>query len=216
MYSGLSAENAQQLAVVASLRKLSRGESLFFEGDAADRLYTVVSGRVKVYRAQASGKDLILTILGPGDPVGAVAIYRGIPFPANAEALEDAEVLSVPRSEFFGLLERSPTFVRGLLQGMTMRLVELTGRLSSVISSRVEPRFARLFLRLAEDTGRETDEGVFVRVRLSRQELADLTGTTIETCIRIMSRWGREGVVRTLGEGFLVIDRDRLREISES
>ena len=87
--------------------------------------------------------------------------------------------------------------VRGLLLGLTHRLVELTNRLTELTGGRVESRFARLFLKLAQDLGRPAPKGTFIPLPLSRQELADMTGTTIETCIRIMSRWGKDDIVPT-------------------
>ena len=153
---------------------------------------------------------------GPGDPVGAVVAYEGKPYPASAVAIEHAECILVRRNEFFALFERHPSFVRGFLTGMAQRIVELTRRIPEVAGGRVETRFAHLFLKLADRVGRPHAGGRFVPMHLSRQELADLTGTTIETCIRIMSRWGKDGVVSTEREGFLVTDRATLERLVEA
>jgi CRP-like cAMP-binding protein len=122
----------------------------------------------------------------------------------------------VPRREFFSLLETYPTLVRGLLVGLTHRLVELTNRLAELSGGRVEPRLARFFLKLAGDLGQKRPDGTFIALALSRQELADMIGTTIETSIRIMSRWGKDNVVRTEKDGFLVVDRAALEVVSLS
>jgi CRP/FNR family transcriptional regulator len=97
--------------------------------------------------------------------------------------------------------------------GLTIRLVELTNRLAELSGGRIEPRFARLFLKLAGEMGRAERGGTFIPLPLSRQELADMTGTTIETCIRIMSRWGKQEVVRTDKDGFTILDRRALETI---
>jgi CRP-like cAMP-binding protein len=99
---------------------------------------------------------------------------------------------------------------------MAQRIVELTRRIPEVAGGRVETRFARLFLKLADRMGEARGAARFIPMPLSRQELADLTGTTIETCIRIMSRWGKEGVVTTEREGFLVNDRSTLERLVEA
>ncbi len=216
MYANLNDEDVSRLARVARSNLYVRGQRLFGEGDSADRFHTIIRGRVKVFRTTPGGKDMILTILGPGDPVGAVAVYRNIPFPASAEALEDTVTITIRRQDFYELLERTPSLVLGLLQGLTRRLIELTNRLSVVTGSRVEPRFARLFLKLAQETGRDHADGIRIPVRLSRQELADLTGTTIETCIRIMSRWGKQDVVRTDDNGFIAVDMAVLEHLGDS
>jgi CRP/FNR family transcriptional regulator len=169
---------------------------------------------VKVFKMTPSGKDVILEIFGAGDPLGAVAAYDGHPFPASAVAIEDSQVLLVPREAFFALLEQHPTLVRGLLSGLTHRLAELAFRLAELTGGRVEPRFARLFLKLAQEQGRHERGGVFVPVALSRQELADMTGTTIETSIRIMSRWGKRRIVVTEKDGFLVLNASELETLA--
>jgi len=213
LYRRLSEEDRRRLAEVARVRRYARGETLFNEGDAADVFHTLVEGRVKVFKVSPAGKDVILEIFGPEDPLGAVAVYEERPYPATAVALEDTISILIPRHDFFALLDRYPSLVRGLLLAMTWRLVELTNRLAELTGGRVEPRLARLFLKLADDLGQPQADGVRIPLSLSRQELADLTGTTIETAIRIMSRWGKEGVVATESDGFVVRDREALEEI---
>jgi CRP/FNR family transcriptional regulator len=216
IFRRLSVDDRQRLAAVASVRAYDRGALLFSEGDASDQLYTVVSGRVKVFKTTARGTDVILEIFGPGDPVGAVAVYESRPYPASAVALEPTTCLLISRQAFFSLLETYPTLVRGLLTGLTHRLVELTNRLAELSGGRVEARLARFFLKLATDMGQSRPDGMFIPLALSRQELADMIGTTIETAIRIMSRWGKDDLVRTEREGFVVVDRAALETMAHS
>jgi CRP/FNR family transcriptional regulator len=122
----------------------------------------------------------------------------------------------IPRSAFFELLDDHPRLARGLLFGLTQRLIELTNRLAELSGTRVEPRVARAMLKLADRAGRPERGGTFIPVTLSRQDLADLAGTTIETCIRIMSRWGKQAIVRTEPDGFVVLNRPALEEIAET
>jgi CRP/FNR family transcriptional regulator len=206
IFRKLSVEDRARLAPYAQVRDYVRGEQIFVEGSPSDHYYSIVSGRVKVFKMTPAGKDVILEIFGVGDPLGAVAVYEGWPFPASAVALEDTTCLTIERSAFFALLEKHPTLVRGLLLGLTHRLIELTNRLIELTGGRVEPRFARLFLKLANEVGKPQGGGTFIPMPLSRQELADLTGTTIETAIRIMSRWGKQRIVLTEKDGFLLVD----------
>jgi CRP/FNR family transcriptional regulator len=142
--------------------------------------------------------------------------YEGKPYPASAVAIERAECILVRRNEFFALFEGHPSFARGFLTGMAQRIVELTRRIPEVAGGRVETRFAHLFLKLAQRMGRPHEGGRLVPMPLSRQELADLTGTTVETSIRIMSRWSKEGIVSTEREGFLVRDAGALERLAEA
>ncbi len=214
MYRRLSDEDRRHVAATAQLRAFPKGATLFAEADPAHFFYVVAAGRVKVFKTTAAGRDVILEIFGAGDPVGAVAVYEGRPYPASAVALEDTTCIVIHHEAFFTLLEERPSLLRGILSGLTLRLVELTDRLAGLSGVRVEARFAKLFLKLVAEMGRATPEGSFVPFPLSRQELADLTGTTIETAIRIMSRWGREGLVRTGKDGFTVLDRAALEALA--
>ena len=216
LFRRVTPDDRQQLAAVASTRQFDKGATLFAEGDASELLYTVITGRVKVFKMTPRGTDVILELFGPGDPVGAVAVYESRPYPASAVALEPTMCLVLPRQAFFNLLETRPSLVRGLLVGLTHRLVELTNRLTELSGGRIEARMARFFLKLADDMGQRRPDGTFIKLTLSRQELADMIGTTIETSIRIMSRWGKDDVVRTEKDGFVVVDRATLESVSLS
>jgi len=214
IFSRLSPADRQTIAAVARVQEFARGVTIFEQDSPSDAFYAIASGRVKIFKMMPSGKDVILEVFGPGDPLGAVAAYMDRPFPASAAALEDTVCVIIPRPAFFRLLENHPSLVRGLMLGLTTRLVELTNRLAELTGGRIEPRFARLFLKLASEMGRAERGGTYVPLTLSRQELADLTGTTIETCIRIMSRWNKDGVVRTEKDGFVVLETTELERLA--
>lgn len=186
------------------------------EGEDSKYFFTILRGKVKLFKTTPAGKEIILAILGPGAPVGAVAVYAGHPYPASAEAFEDALLIRIPAMEYFNLLEEYPSFTRSLLGAITYRLMELNHRFPELAGGNVESRFARLFLKLREEIGRADGEDTFVPLRLSRQELADFTGTTIESSIRIMSRWGKDGIVETVKDGFVIRDSDALRRIASA
>lgn len=214
LFRRVSVDDRKRLAAVAHLKPFDKGDALFSEGDSSDVLYTIVNGRVKVFKTTPRGTDIILELFGPGDPVGAVAVYESRPYPASAIALEPTTCIVIPRQAFFTLLENHPSLVRGLLVGLTHRLVELTNRLAELSGGRVEGRLARFILKLAQDIGKAQPNGVFIGLALSRQELADMIGTTIETSIRIMSRWSKDNIVQTEKGGFLLIDRAALEAVA--
>jgi CRP-like cAMP-binding protein len=210
--ASLRPEDREALAPLCDMRGYEKGETIFREGDPGDRIHFVFIGRVKIVKA-GPGRDLILEILGRGEPVGAVAAFERRPFPATAVALEACGILSIPERRFFDLLEKRPEITRRLFAGLTMRLMNLNRHLADMLGS-VEYRAARLFLTLAAKMGQKRDGAIFIPVALSRQELADLIGTTIETAIRVMSRWQKDGVVETEKNGFLLLRPASLREIS--
>jgi CRP/FNR family transcriptional regulator, nitrogen oxide reductase regulator len=203
--ASLRVEDRAALTPLCEMNAYEKGEQIFGEGDPADRIHFLFVGKVKIVKASRD-RDLILEILGPGEPVGAVAVFERRPFPASAIALEPSGVLSIPEGPFFALIESRPEITRRLLAGLTSRLMSLNRRLADMTGS-VEYRAARLFATLAERIGEKENKGaVFLPLPLSRQELADLMGTTIETAIRLMSRWQKEGVVETDKAGFRIRD----------
>ncbi|HYH10033.1 MAG TPA: Crp/Fnr family transcriptional regulator [Thermoanaerobaculia bacterium] len=210
--AALRKEDREALAPLCRLRGYEKGEAVFHEGDPAGQIHFVVRGRVKIVKA-AGGRHVIIELLGPGEPVGAVAVFERKPFPASAVALEGSSILSIPEREFFTLLEKRPEMMRHLLAGLTLRLMMVNKRLADMTGS-AEYRAARLFLTLADRVGHAASEGVFIPLALSRQEIADLIGTTVETAIRLMSRWQKDAIVLTEKNGFAVPDLRALQALT--
>jgi CRP/FNR family transcriptional regulator len=208
----LSREDRAAISPLCELNAFEKGDTIFREGDPAERIHFLFLGRVKIVKAGPE-RDLILEILGPGEPVGAVAAFERRPFPATAIAIEPAGLISIPERAFFEAIGRRPEITRRLLAGLTIRLMALNRRLADMTGS-VEYRTARLFGTLASRIGERRSEGVFVPLPLSRQEIADLVGTTIETAIRVMSRWQKEGLVETEKAGFLIRNAKALEAIA--
>jgi CRP/FNR family transcriptional regulator len=214
VFRGLAPEDQRRLAALAELREYQRGDPIWRAGEPAEYLTVIVRGRVKIVRHAEAG-DVILELFGEGEPVGAIAVYNYMPYPASAVCLEPVTLLMVPRRDYFELLDRNPDFARAIIRELTKLVVALTRKVEEMRGQRVETRIAQLFLTLAERMGRETREGTEIPLQLSRQEVADLVGTTVESAIRVLSRWGREGVMITGQARFVIPARDRLRQIAD-
>ena len=215
LFCRVKPDDLLRLATFSYLLRYQRGDRVFEAGDPSDHFYIVVAGRVKVFKRAPGGQERILEIFSDGGLLGAVAAYEARPYPASAAAMEDTTCLLIPRPAFFSLLEERPLLVRALLGSLSIRLMELTSRLAELSGGRTESRFARLFVKLADQVGRHERGGTFLPMVLSRQELADLTGTTVETAIRIMSRWSKDGILHTEKDGFIVIDRPALDALAD-
>lgn len=200
------------LVQVCRLQVCERGTTIFAEGRKAVDVSFMALGTVKIVKATPT-RCVILRIVGAGQPIGIVAAWEGRPYPGTAIALEPSTVVHVPDREFFALTDRHPEILRQLLQLMMDRQVQLGQRVSEMTGA-VESRVAQALLDLVETAGRSAPGGMIVPLQLSRQDVADLAGTTVETAIRIMSRWGKEGIVLTEEHGFLVPDPARLRTLA--
>ncbi|HSP17344.1 MAG TPA: Crp/Fnr family transcriptional regulator [Thermoanaerobaculia bacterium] len=211
LLASLKKEDRDLVAPLCRIRGFEKGETIFREGEPADRIHFVYLGRVKIVKS-AGERDIIIEILGPGEPVGAVAVFEQRPFPATAITLEPSSIVSIPEREFFGLIERRPEMMRHLLAGLTYRLMMVNKRLADMTGS-AEHRAARLFLTLADRVGLPKGDAVTIPLTLSRQEIADLIGTTLETAIRLMSRWQKDELVMTEKSGFVIPCITELRQV---
>jgi CRP/FNR family transcriptional regulator len=209
----LSSNARDALARVGSISRFRPGNEILRQGDLPRAVFLILSGRVKMCRHLASGRTVILSLFAPGDLFGTAAIASQISRDTMV-ALDPTDCLEIRRRDLFTLLESQPDLIVELIPFFTRQLVECNNCMVEMTGSRVDARLARLFLKLADDVGRSEDRGTFVPVHLSRQELADLTGTTVETCIRIMSPWDKSGVVETREQGFVIRDRALLEEIA--
>ena len=213
LFQCLNAEERIFLSPVSRTVVYEKGTEIFREGEPATDLCFVVFGREKIVKAGPE-RDVILGLFGAGEPIGAVALFEGGKFPASAVALEPSTILRIPEREFFATIDAHPEMTRRLLQGLMLRQVEISRRLADLTGS-VEKRIARLLLMLATRVGRREGAGATIPLALSRQEIADLTATTVESAIRVMSRWGKENLVVTSPMGFSITDVQSLQAVTE-
>jgi len=212
-FAGVSPAGVEALVALAAPRPLRPGERLLAAGEPAGELYIVLDGRLKMSRELENGRSVLLALFGPGEAVGVAAALSGGPADAAVEALEPSLCLAVPRERLLAAFAARPELIAELLPPLTRQFVECRNCIVETIHLRVERRFAALLLKLADSTGRPEAGGTLVPIPLSRQELADMTGTAIETAIRVMSRWHQQGALETRADGFLLRDRAALEAI---
>lgn len=200
-------------------KSYERGERLWREGAKASNFTFIVEGRVKVVKFRNDGGETILGVFGDDEVVGQLAVYRQIPYPASAVALEDTVTLEIHRSHFFGTIQKNPRLLESLLENMMRRNHELVNRLHELSVASAEQRLAMLFLKFAESVGKrvrndEEDMVVHIELPLTRSDIADLINVRVETAIRFMSKWNKQGPVRTESDGFVITDWDELEELA--
>ena len=210
VFAGVPVRELEALAGVAREASYRAREIVFAEGEPAHWFCLVRSGHVKIFRAGRGGRDVALELLGPGEPFGGVAVIERRAYPASAQATEASVVLKIPQDPIIALSERHPSIVRAMALLIGRRLREAHAAVTSLASDPAEARLAGTLLRLAEREGVRSAPGTRLPT-LTRQSLADMSGTTVETAIRVVSRWLKERVVVDQ-EGHLVVpDLDALR-----
>src|SRR5262249_35688056 len=156
-------------------------------------------GHVKILRHSRTGKDVVLDLLGPGEIFGGVAVIERRPYPAAAQASDGVVILKIPADAITAVAERHPVLIKELALMLGRRLRTAHDSVKSLSVDPVEARLAAGLVRLAEREGVPGEQGVALPFHLTRQSLADMTGTTVETAIRVVSRWLKDGLVRDEG-----------------
>jgi CRP-like cAMP-binding protein len=213
IFSALSESELKELAPYLHLEKKKKKEAIFSEGDPPDWLYIVAKGRVKITKLSQEGKEIILEIINPNDFFGGVAVIRNFNYPANAVAMEDTELLKISRQDLMKILDKYPPIMQAVFGSLGGRLKESHESLRSIALEKVTSRVASLLLKLAEKSGKKTPEGILVELKLTKQEIAEIVGTTVETSIRTMSRLKKQGLIEERGGEVLIKDMERLEEM---
>jgi len=214
VFAVLPAREIATLAAVAVEAPHRARDYIFMEGDPARWFCVVKSGHVKILRHSRTGKDVVLDLLGPGEVFGGVAVIEQRPYPAAAQATEATVVLKIPAEAMIAVSERHPSFIKEIALMIGRRLRAAHDSVKSLAVDPVEARLAAALLRLAEREGARGKQGVTLPYHLTRQSLADMTGTTVETAIRIVSRWLKEGLVQDEGGRLVLVDPEALRELA--
>lgn len=195
VFRGVPPKEIEALIPVTQAERHRPREFIFMEGDPSLWLRIVKSGRVKILKHSRAGKDVLLELLGPGEIFGGVAVLEKRPYPATAQAMETTDVLKIPRDPLLTLSERHPSIVKEMALMIGRRLRAAHESVKSLAVEPVEPRLAATLLRLADHEGKPSRSGVELPYHLTRQSLADMAGTTVETAIRVVSRWLKDGLV---------------------
>jgi CRP-like cAMP-binding protein len=170
-------------------RQIAKGETLWAEGSMPETLWHVQSGKVNMVITSADGKDSIVHYCTKAQTVCLAAAISGKPMPCSAVAATDLTLMAIPRRRFLDIFKSLPSFARGIMEQMAGQVCE-SHRVSAMTATTVKERLADLLGRLHRDfDGRN--------LPFTRQELANMTGTTVESAIRTLSEWEKEGVIET-------------------
>ncbi|MFC2021016.1 Crp/Fnr family transcriptional regulator [Chloroflexota bacterium] len=207
VFSSLNAEELDNLADLTTERNFMSSDFIFWEGDAPDWFFIVAEGKVKALKHSSSGKDFIITFFGPGEIFGEVAIFENKPYPASAQAVTETKVLAVKKNDFLSFLGERPQVAMRIISVLGERLRDAQSRLRDFAGERVEQRLASVLVMLSSKLGST--------LPFTRQEIADMVGTTIETTIRIMSQLKDREIIRSTRGKVIIINKEKLRILSE-
>lgn len=197
LFRGLDA--AQLGDVTAAARRVEKdtNENFFRQGQEARRIFVLRRGRVKVTQVTPEGHQVVVRYAGAGEMFGCVPLYGGKEYPATATAVADCDALCWDRSTTDRLMKRYPPVAINALELLGKELAEIRARYQELATERVEQRLARALLRLVRQAGKKVDSGALIEFPLSRQDLAEFTGTTLHTVSRILSTWEDTGLIES-------------------
>jgi CRP/FNR family transcriptional regulator len=210
LFADLPKPQLAELAMIVVDQLLPRGRTIFMEGDEATGFYVVISGRVKIYKLSADGKEQIIHIFGGGEPFGEVPVFAGQRFPAWAETLEESRIFFFPRVAFINLIQQDPSLALNMLAVLSRRLRQLVFLIEDLSLKEVPGRLAAHLLLLSE----RRDGADEVELDLAKGQLASLLGTIPETISRILAKMTKQGFILTTGPRIKILNRPGLQELA--
>jgi len=211
LFGGLSEDHITEIEKIAVDKHYNRGDIIFYDGEEGRGFYLVVAGRVSVYKLSPDGKEQILHIVREGDTIGAVPIFSGKSFPANARAMTPSRLLFFDRQQFVQLITDKPSLIMNLLALLSARLREFTIQVENLSLKEIPGRLAAYLIYLARKQG---DQDA-VQLDISKAQLANLLGTGPESLSRVLGNMKNQKLIAEKGANIRLLERDRLRELAE-
>ena len=213
LFSGILPGDYTGISAAARVKEFARGEMVYIEGDSVQQVLLLTSGIVKITQLGLNGTEVILRLGVPGDVLPAMDLFSTGRHCTTAQAFRLCRALVWDAPVFKALVERFPVLHQNMVRILGGYLLELEERFREVATERVGPRVARQVVRLLEKIGRPVNGEV--EIGLSREELAQMTGTTLFTVSRLLSAWEARGMVRPRREAVTICDVQSLRAMSE-
>lgn len=216
MFKSLSNAELDKLLQDASVCRLQEGDAAFHQGQVAERFYVLLHGRLKVVQTTPDGEQIIVRHVNVGDVFGMARAMHRNHYPASTLAVQESLALSWPATAWDTLMAQSPLFASSAIRTVGERLQDAHSRIRELSTEEVEQRIARALLRLVDESGKPTDEGIQIDFPITRQEIAELTGTTLHTVSRLLSAWKARGLITSGRRRITVCSMDDLIRLAEA
>lgn len=215
LFAKLSDTDLDRLLARATLRRFAMGEAIFEQGQKADRFFLLLHGRLKVTQVTSDGQQIIVRMVHPGDIFGFAKALKRDDYPGTPTASAESVVICWPTDVWELFVEQNPHMAVNAMQTIGERLQEAHTRMREMATEDVERRVAHAVLRLIEQAGKAEEKGIRIDFQISRQDIAEMTGTTLHTVSRILSAWEGKGLVEGGRQKLLVRDAAGLRLLAE-
>jgi len=214
-FSSVAEATQKEISRLFIEEKYQRADYIFFEGDGPEWFHIVKEGKVKLVKHSNTGKDVILQVFVPGDMFGEASLFDRKPYATSAQAMEPSIILKLSRKDFLYFFGRHPFVATEMIMELGRQLREAHAAIKSLAVDRVEQRIANILLKLADKLGTPAEGGTLLNLSLTRQDLADMAGTTVETTIRVMSRFTKTKIIKPVNGKIFILKPKVLQKISE-
>lgn len=213
LLNALKDEERRALAEKSFLAFAERGEAIWLAGAPSHFIGIVGDGFIKMTRTTIQGSEVAMELLGPGQCFGLFAAIEGRSYPLTAVAVTNTWYVKIPTRVFIEIYNLSSAFKDQVVRSLGPRLRRAHDMMARMASNKVEQRIAAVLLILMDSYGDKTDKGIQISVPLTRQDLSEMAGTTVETSIRIMSKWQKAGILSTDHQVITIVDSSALDEL---
>nr|WP_043871386.1 Crp/Fnr family transcriptional regulator [Celeribacter indicus] len=214
-FSRLDRRQVREILDLASVRRLDEGVAVFEEGAPAERFYMLLDGYIRVMRITPTGEQVIALHIPAGQLFGIAKAIGRDTYPATSVTASEALVLSWPMRVWDDFVARYEGFATETYKTVGQRLGEMNTRIVEMATQQVEQRVANALLRLINQTGRKVEGGIEIDFPITRQDLSEMTGTTLHTVSRLLSGWEKDGIVASRRKRITVTDPHRLVLVSQ-
>lgn len=214
LFSGLDETHLTEVASIAQSRPLTKGETLFSEGEVAQGFYLLASGSLKLCKTSPDGKEKVLHFVYPGETFAEAAFFGDGRYPAEARSLENGAVVFFPKEAFMGLLERNPRFGLNLIVSLSLLLRRFARQIEELTFAEVPARIAGYLIELAERKSTSFQGKTYLDLEMKKGEMASRLGTVSETLSRSFRKMKEEGILEVEGSRVTILDMDRLKALA--
>lgn len=214
LFSGLGGPDLDAILQEARAQRFAANAHVFDQGAEAHSFFVLLHGHLQAVKTTSDGQQIVMRYVSPGEAFGVAMAIGATTYPATAIAVVESVALRWPSAAWARLVGRYPSLAISTLQAIGQRLQDAHTRIVEASTEEVERRVAHALIRLAEQAGRKVDHGVEIDFPIGRQDIAEMTGTTLHTVSRILSAWEERGLVRGGRRRIVICDQHKLSEIS--